>query len=88
MNKFLNHLEKLSLLDKLVVWHLNDSRDPFSSFRDRHENIGQGYIGLKTFKLLINHQKLKSLPFIIETPGFDKKGPDKKNLDVLKKLAT
>ncbi len=83
---FLEKLKQLDLLDKLELWHLNDSRDPFNSSRDRHENIGQGTIGLKEFKTLLNHKKTKNYPFIIETPGFDKQGPDKKNLDILKSL--
>ena len=77
--------EKIGL-DRLEVWHLNDSRDPFTTNRDRHENIGEGTIGLDEFRLILNHPKLKHLPFIIETPGFDGNGPDKKNLDILKSL--
>lgn len=86
LDDFLKKLEKLSLLDIIEVWHLNDSRDEFNSGKDRHENIGQGKIGLTEFKILLNHQKVKNYPFIIETPGFDNKGPDKRNLDILKSL--
>lgn len=86
LNTFLNDFDKKIGLNKLELWHLNDSRDLFNSFHDRHANIGAGSIGLDTFKLLINHPKTKDYPFIIETPGFDKKGPDKKNLDILKSL--
>lgn len=88
LDNFLNHLKKLSLLEKLEVWHLNDSRDPFNSGKDRHENIGQGTIGTDEFKTLLNHPLTKNYPFIIETPGFDNQGPDKKNLDILKSLAS
>jgi deoxyribonuclease-4 len=86
LNKFLEEFNQKIGLNKLVVWHLNDSRDPFASGRDRHENIGQGTIGQEEFRLIINHPQLKLLPFIIETPGFVGQGPDKKNLDILKGL--
>ncbi len=86
LDRFLLKFDKLIGLEKLEVIHANDSKDPFNSGRDRHENIGEGTLGLTTFKLLLNHPKTKHLPFIIETPGFDKKGPDKKNLDILKSL--
>ena len=84
LNAFLQEFDKKIGLNHLEVWHLNDSRDPFDSGRDRHENIGEGTIGLDEFRLILNHPKLKHLPFIIETPGFDGNGPDKKNLDILK----
>lgn len=86
LDNFLDKLKKLKLLDKLEIWHLNDSRDEFNSGKDRHENIGEGKIGINEFKILLNHPQTKNYPFIIETPGFDKKGPDKKNLDILKSL--
>lgn len=86
LNAFLQKFDKKIGLGHLEVWHLNDSRDPFDSGRDRHENIGVGTIGLDEFRLVINHPKLKHLPFIIETPGFDGNGPDKRNLDILKSL--
>ncbi len=83
---FLNQLKKLNLLERLEVWHLNDSKDEFNSGKDRHENIGQGKIGLEEFRTLLNHPLTKDYPFIIETPGFNNEGPDKKNLDILKSL--
>jgi deoxyribonuclease-4 len=86
LNIFLDKLEKLDLLDKLEVWHVNDSRDEFDSGHDRHENIGEGKMNVEEFKTLLNHPKTKNFPFIIETPGFDGNGPDKKNLDILKSL--
>ncbi|MCX7881255.1 MAG: deoxyribonuclease IV [Patescibacteria group bacterium] len=86
LDQFLARLKKLSLFEKLEVFHLNDSRDEFNSGKDRHENIGQGKIGLNEFKILLNHQQTKNYPFIIETPGFNNEGPDKKNLDILKSL--
>lgn len=86
LDSFFDKLEELELLDKLELWHVNDSRDPFNSGKDRHANIGQGSIGLGEFRTLLNHPKTKNFPFIIETPGFNDEGPDKKNLDILKSL--
>ncbi len=86
LNAFLDEFDSKIGLSKLEVWHCNDSRDAFGSFRDRHENIGQGSLGLKTFATLLNNDAINDRAFIIETPGFDGNGPDKKNLEILKSL--
>ncbi len=86
LNRFLETFDSLIGLEKLEVFHFNDSKDPFNSGRDRHENIGKGTIPIETFRLIVTHPKLKYLSFIIEVPGFEDKGPDKKNLDILKQL--
>lgn len=86
LDEFLAEFETKIGLSKLVVLHINDSRDPFDSGRDRHENIGQGTLSLEPFKLLLKDKRTNNLPLIIETPGFDGKGPDKKNIDILKSL--
>lgn len=82
---FLNDFDKKVGIDRLELWHVNDSRDDLGSFRDRHDNLKEGHIPPKTFDLLVNHQKINNIPFIIETPGFDGKGPDKKNIEILKR---
>ncbi len=86
LDAFFAKLAKLEINDLIEVWHINDSRDEFDSGHDRHDNIGEGKIGIDEFKTLLNHPKTKKYPFIIETPGFDGNGPDKKNLDILKSL--
>lgn len=86
LDQFLTTFDSLIGIDKLEAIHVNDSKDPFDSGRDRHENIGQGTVPINTFKLLLSHPKTKHLPFILETPGFSNEGPDKKNLDILKRL--
>lgn len=55
-------------LKYLKTVHLNDSKNEFSSHKDRHEKIGQGKIGLEAFKRIVNHEAFKNLPFILETP--------------------
>jgi len=73
-------------LDKLGCVHLNDSKVDFDSHRDRHENIGQGFIGEAGFKVILNDPRLKDMYGILEVPGITGKGPDKPNLDKLKEL--
>ena len=84
LDEFLDYFDKEIGLSRLECFHANDSRDEFGSLRDRHDNIGQGKVGKDTFKLLLNHPRTKHLPFILEVPGFDDTGPDKKNVDILK----
>ena len=56
-------------LDRLYALHLNDSKNPFSSHKDRHECIGKGTLGLETFRKIVNHPQLKGKPMILETPN-------------------
>lgn len=86
--KFFEEFDRLIGMEKLEVFQVNDSKDPLGSFRDRHENIGKGTMGMDVFRVLINHPKTRDIPFILEVPGTDKKGPDKENIEVLKSLAT
>ena len=65
----LEKFDKIIGLDRLKAVHLNDSKTPFDSHKDRHEQIGKGSIGAEAFIRFINHSKLKHLPFILETPN-------------------
>ena len=56
-------------LDRLCALHLNDSKNPFASHKDRHELLGQGTLGLDTFRAIVNHPALKDKPMILETPN-------------------
>lgn len=56
-------------LDRLKAVHLNDSKNPMNSHKDRHEKIGQGFIGLEAMTRIINHEVLRHLPFYLETPN-------------------
>ena len=56
-------------LDRLRALHLNDSKNPFASHKDRHELLGQGSLGLETFRRIVNHPALKDKPMILETPN-------------------
>lgn len=65
----LGEFDRIIGLDRLRAIHLNDSKNPFASRKDRHEKIGQGTIGMDTFKTIINHPRLRRLPFFLETPN-------------------
>ncbi len=56
-------------LERLCAVHLNDSKNPFASHKDRHEKIGRGTLGLSLFAEVINHPRLRDLPFYLETPN-------------------
>lgn len=73
-------------LSNLAAVHANDSKTPFGSAVDRHENIGQGHMGLDAFRVVMAHPAFREVPFLLEVPGEDGEGPDKANLDVLKGL--
>ncbi len=73
-------------LDRLAVLHLNDSKTPLGSNRDRHENLGDGDIGLDAFRIIVNHPAFADLPGILEVPGYDGKGPDRRSMDLVKSL--
>jgi len=69
----------------LKAIHLNDSKNPFESHKDRHEKIGEGYLGIETITNIINHPKLCNLPFFLETPN-DLEGYGKE-IEILRRKA-
>jgi len=72
--------------ERLVMFHLNDSKTALGSNRDRHENIGDGDLGDEAFRLLVNEPAFADLPGILEVPGLDGQGPDRENLARLREL--
>jgi deoxyribonuclease-4 len=73
-------------LERLVAVHANDSKCELGGGIDRHENIGEGHIGRDGFVNMMSHPALADVPFLLEVPGFEDEGPDKKNADILKEL--
>ena len=87
--------DRLIGLDRLKVFHLNDSRKPCGSRVDRHEHIGKGCIGLAPFRRLVNDPRFESLPMLLETPKLDSPASrrrsdvdpwDRRNLKTLRSL--
>lgn len=73
-------------LENLVAVHANDSKIPLAGGRDRHENIGEGFIGRGGFINILSHPAFADVPFLLEVPGFEDTGPDAKNVAILKEL--
>ena len=65
----LAEFDRIIGLDKLKALHINDSKNPFSSHKDRHECLGQGSLGQDTFRAIVNHPMLQGKPMILETPN-------------------
>lgn len=86
VDSLIHELRASRLLERLVVIHINDVKDPLGSHRDRHENLGEGQIGFDGLKTFVTHPMFRHLPKIIETPGFDQKGPDERNVVILNEL--
>jgi deoxyribonuclease-4 len=81
----LESFDKTVGLNQLHLLHLNDSKTPLGSKKDRHWHIGEGYIGLEGFRYLVNHPLLKHLPGIMETPRSDTE-EDLRNRKVIRSL--
>ncbi|WML34532.1 deoxyribonuclease IV [Clostridium sp. OS1-26] len=69
LDGILEKFDKIIGLDKLYAIHLNDSKNPFNSHKDRHEKIGKGSIGLEAITRIVNHPKLQGIPLFLETPN-------------------
>lgn len=69
LDAVIDEFDKIIGLDRLHAIHLNDSMNPVGSHKDRHQKLGEGTLGIETIKAVINHPKLRDLPFFLETPN-------------------
>lgn len=69
LDRVLDEFDSIIGLERLKAIHMNDSKNPFASHKDRHEKIGEGSLGIKTFEAIVNHPKLKGIPIYLETPN-------------------
>jgi deoxyribonuclease IV len=80
----INHFDEVIGLEYLSVVHINDSKNPTGASKDRHENLGYGYIGFNTLYQYVTHPKLAHLPKILETPYVNDQPPYKQEIMMLK----
>jgi deoxyribonuclease-4 len=74
-------------MDRLHLFHMNDSRNPFGSKKDRHAGIGEGTLGLEPFRKIMNDERMREIPKILETPkGKQGDSADARNLEILRNL--
>jgi deoxyribonuclease-4 len=86
LDEALARLDAACGLERLVMLHLNDSKTPFGSNRDRHENIGDGEIGEAGMRSILGAPALQGLPVILEVPGIAGDGPDLENMARVRRL--
>lgn len=85
--QLIEQVDRLIGIDRLQLFHLNDSKKPLGSRVDRHEQVGQGLIGVNGFRLLMQDERFAHCPKITETPAGEENCHDLENLALLRKLA-
>ena len=84
-DSFINLLQTKFDINLVKCIHLNDSLNPIGAHKDRHANIGKGYIGFESLKKILYNDKFESIPKILETPYIDGKAPYKDEIELLTK---
>lgn len=82
--EIIDEFDRIIGLDKLKVIHLNDSKNPMGAHKDRHENIGYGFIEFSSLLEFVYDPRLKDIPKILETPYVDGKPPYKKEIEIIR----
>ncbi len=83
-DEFLSYLDKLDLFKYVKCIHINDSKNPKASHKDRHENFGYGTIGFETLLNIVYNKRLENIPKILETPYIDGKPPYKEEIEMIR----
>ena len=83
-DKVLDEFDKIVGIDYVKCIHINDSKNPCGAKKDRHENIGKGYIGLENLIKVIYNKRLDNIPKILETPYIDEQAPYKEEIELIR----
>jgi deoxyribonuclease-4 len=81
-----SEIERTIGLSRLLAFHLNDSKHPIGSRKDRHEHIGRGEVGLEAFRMVLNDRRFRSVPMVLETPKGADLAEDVENLAILRQM--
>ncbi|MBU1702049.1 MAG: deoxyribonuclease IV, partial [Candidatus Eisenbacteria bacterium] len=82
--KVMGEFDRLIGIERLRLFHLNDSKQEFNSHLDRHEHIGKGFVGSKAFARILRDPRFRDIPMVLETPKDDEM--DRRNLALLRRL--
>jgi deoxyribonuclease-4 len=83
----LDDFSRLIGFQRLGLIHANDSARALGSNADRHANIGEGEIGEDGFRILLGDPRMRRVPWVLEVPGPERKGPDREQVSLLRRLA-
>lgn len=83
-DEILDEIDQKIGLDKVLVVHVNDSKNPRGAHKDRHENIGYGTIGFDILNAIVHNKRLENVPKILETPYIDNKSPYKEEIQMFR----
>jgi deoxyribonuclease-4 len=86
LSEVLDEADEKVGLERLRCVHVNDAAAPLGSCRDRHANVGQGEMGKRGLEAFLSEPRFEGLPATLETPGPNKKGPDRKEVQAAKRL--
>ena len=86
VERMISQFDEAIGLEHLAAVHANDSKQLCGSGVDRHDNIGEGFIGEAGFEAIMGNPAFRDVPFFLEVPGFERKGPDKENIEILKHI--
>jgi len=86
LKETINEFQREIGAENLAAIHANDSKTELGSGKDRHENIGQGSIGIKAFRRMVRNRVLRKAAWLLEVPGYEGGGPGKADVDILKAL--
>lgn len=84
VDSLLDEFDRIVGLDRLLVIHINDSKNPMGAHKDRHENLGYGEIGFDTIHAFVSNPRLEGIPKILETPYINGKPPYKVEIEMLR----
>lgn len=85
LEDIIDEIDRTLSLEQVIAIHLNDSKSACGSRKDRHENLGEGLIGEEALRNVVNHPKLRSIPFILETPGLKEMETAREQVNVLRR---